>query len=407
MQKHVLVLNAGSSSLKFALVEPGSGERRLRGQVDRIGGTEPVLSYVAGEHGGALRETLAEATHDAALSAVFALLAREASDVPVLAVGHRVVHGGERFRAPVRLDDGVVAAIEAVSHLAPLHNPHCLHGIRAARRARPELLHVAVFDTAFHQTMPEYAYRYAVPESWYREHGVRRYGFHGTSHHFVAEAAARALEKGLGELCLITAHLGNGSSVTAVERGRSVENTMGMTPLSGVVMGTRSGDIDPGAVLFMAERLPGGAEEVERVLNRESGLSGLSGSTNDVRELLAAEARGDARAKLALEVFCYRLAAAIAALSVALTRLDALVFTGGIGENAGSLRRRTVARLRQLGLALDEARNDAPADTRVVRVDAGRGPAILIVKTDEEWMIAKATFELHGARENAAGTAQN
>jgi acetate kinase len=397
MQEHVLVLNAGSSSLKFALLEPASGDRRLRGQVDRIGGAEAVLTYVLGVDGASQRETLAENTHDAALAAVFALLAREASELRVLAVGHRVVHGGERFRAPVRLDDGVVAAIEAVSHLAPLHNPHCLHGIRAARRARPDLPHVAVFDTAFHQTMPEHAYRYAVPESWYRDHGVRRYGFHGTSHHFVAEAAARALGKEPAELCLITAHLGNGSSVTAVERGRSVENTMGMTPLSGVVMGTRSGDIDPGAVLFMAERLPGGVDEVDRVLNRESGLRGLSGVTNDVRELLDAEARGDARAKLALEVFCYRLAAAIAALSVALPALDALVFTGGIGENASSLRRRTVARLRQLGLELDHASNDAPQPLRAARIDAGRGPAILVVKTDEEWMIAKAAFELRGA----------
>jgi acetate kinase len=401
MQKHVLVLNAGSSSLKFALVEPDSGARRLRGQVDRIGGREPALSYAVGERQE--REPLAESTHEAALAAVFGLLRREAADVDVLAVGHRVVHGGERFHAPASIDDDVVAAIEAVSHLAPLHNPHCLRGIRAARRARPELLHVAVFDTAFHQTMPEHAYRYAVPESWYREHGVRRYGFHGTSHDFVAREAARELGRELGQLCLVTAHLGNGSSVTAVDGGRSVENTMGMTPLSGVVMGTRSGDIDPGAVLFMAQRLPGGVEEVDRVLNRESGLRGLSGVTNDVRELLAAEARGDARAQLALDVFCYRLAGAIAALCVALPRLDALVFTGGIGENASSLRRRTVARLRPLGLELDAAANEAPpAVARTAIIDAGRGPRVLVVKTDEEWMIAKATFDLHVQRGGAS-----
>jgi len=396
MHKHVLVLNSGSSSLKFALVEPLSGERRLRGQVDRIGAHEPSLWFQAAEDGARTELPVDGSTHDSALRAVFALLGRESAGVPVLAVGHRVVHGGERFRAPVLIDDDVIRAIESVSHLAPLHNPHGLHGIRAAMRERPELAHVAVFDTAFHQTMPEHAYRYAVPESWYREHGVRRYGFHGTSHHFVAEAAARALGSELSELGLVTAHLGNGSSVTAVERGQSVDNTMGMTPLSGVVMGTRSGDIDPGAVLFMAERLPGGAAEVERVLNRESGLRGLSGFSNDVRELLEAEERGDARAVLALDVFCYRLASAIAALSVALSRLDALVFTGGIGENASSLRRRTVERLGALGFELDPGKNAERRSERAYRIDSGRGPRVLVVKTDEEWMIAKATLALAG-----------
>jgi acetate kinase len=305
-----------------------------------------------------------------------------------------VVHGGERFREPVLVDEEVIAAIEGVSHLAPLHNPHGLLGIRAAMRARPELAHVAVFDTAFHHTMPEHAYRYAVPESWYREHGVRRYGFHGTSHHFVAEQAARTLGREPKELCLVTAHLGNGSSVTAVDRGRSVDNTMGMTPLSGVVMGTRSGDIDPGAVLFMAGRLTGGVEAVEHALNRESGLRGLSGFSNDVRELLAAEGEGNERAKLALEVFCYRLASAIAGLTVALPRLDALVFTGGIGENALSIRRRTVQRLGPLGLELDDRANEAPTKSRAFAIDSGRGPRILVIATDEEWMIAKVTAKL-------------
>jgi acetate kinase len=396
MSKHVLVLNAGSSSLKFAVIEPDSGVRRLRGQVDRVGGSETTLSYEgapgAGIEGG--QTLLDENSHDAALRAVFALLGRELADLPVHAVGHRVVHGGERFREPVVVDDEVLLAIESVSHLAPLHNPHGLLGIRAARRARPALAHVAVFDTAFHASMPEHAYRYAVPEAWYREHGVRRYGFHGTSHHFVAEAAAAALGADVSELGLVTAHLGNGSSVTAVERGRSVDNSMGMTPLSGVVMGTRSGDIDPGAVLFMAERLEGGVTAVEHALNRESGLRGLSGFSNDVRELLAAEANGDARAKLALDVFCYRLAGSIAALSIALSRFDALVFTGGIGENATSIRKRTVARLGVLGLSLDDAANSAPLSGRARRIDAGHGPRVVVVATDEEWMIAKMTAAL-------------
>ena len=392
--KHVLVLNSGSSSLKFALIEPVSGARRLRGQVDRVGTDEPELFYEAhGSSSASGRGPVDGSTHEAALHALFQLLGRDFSDVPLLAVGHRVVHGGEAFRQPTVIDDEVVRGIEAVSHLAPLHNPHCLTGIRAARKARPDLAHVAVFDTAFHATMPEHAYRYAIPESWYREHGVRRYGFHGTSHRFVTEAAARELGSPKDELCLVTAHLGNGSSVTAVDRGRSVENTMGMTPLSGVVMGTRSGDIDPGAVLFMAGRLDGGVDAVERALNRESGLLGLSGFSNDVRELLSAEAAGNERARLALEVYCYRLAAAIAALSVALPRLDALVFTGGIGENAASVRRRTVERLRPLGFELDAAANAGPR-SGILRIDAGRGPKILVIPTDEEWMIAKAVAAL-------------
>ncbi|HEY3500786.1 MAG TPA: acetate kinase [Polyangiaceae bacterium] len=393
--KHVLVLNSGSSSLKFALIEPVSGARRLRGQVDRVGTEAPELVYElrAGGEARSGHSTLNGSTHEAALEGLFELLQREVAGVPLSAVGHRVVHGGERFREPVVVDDDVVRAIESVSHLAPLHNPHCLTGIRAARSARPDLSHVAVFDTAFHQTMPEHAFRYAIPEAWYREHGVRRYGFHGTSHQFVTEAAARSLGGSVSELCLLSAHLGNGSSVTAVDRGRSVENTMGLTPLSGLVMGTRSGDIDPGAVLFMAGRLEGGVEAVEHALNRESGLRGLSGFSNDVRELLAAEAAGNERARLALEVYCYRLAAAIAQLSVALPRLDALVFTGGIGENAVLVRSRTVERLRPLGFELDPAANAGPREG-TLRIDAGRGPKILVIPTDEEWMIAKTVAAL-------------
>jgi acetate kinase len=246
--------------------------------------------------------------------------------------------------------------------------------------------------------MPEHAYRYAVPEPWYREHGVRRYGFHGTSHDFVAGEAARTLGVDPSELCLVTAHLGNGSSVTAVDRGKSVDTTMGMTPLAGVVMGTRSGDIDPGAVLFMAERLEGGVEAVEHALNRESGLLGLSLVSNDVRELLALEAEGNARARLALDVFCYRLAGAIAQMAVALPRLDALVFTGGIGENAALLRRRTVERLRPLGLELDPRANESAEKSRAFRIDAGKGPRILVIATDEEWMIAQMTAKLRAER---------
>ncbi|MFC6749710.1 acetate kinase [Deinococcus aquaticus] len=319
------------------------------------------------------------------------------------AVGHRVVHGGERFSEPALITPEVLDAVRACVPLAPLHNPANIAGIEAARAAFPHLPQVAVFDTAFHQSMPEVAFRYAVPEAWYRQHGVRRYGFHGTSHAFVAAEAAQVLGRPLAELNLVTAHLGNGCSVCAVAGGRSVDTSMGLTPLEGLVMGTRSGDVDPGLHDFIARQAGLSLSEVTAALNRESGLLGLSSLSNDMRELEEAAARGHAGARLAVEAFVYRLAKQMAGMAVALGRVDALVFTGGIGENSAAVRGAVLARLGVLGAAVDPALN-----ARAVRGESGlispEGslPA-LVVNTNEELMIARQTQDVLAGQAQGQG----
>src|ERR1700722_6334446 len=327
----VLVLNSGSSSVKFALVLPGSGERLMAGIGERLGTPEALLR-VQWFPAAAVTERLPGASHQAVVARALDHLAEAGpSGAHLLGAGHRVVHGGERFTASIRVDDAVIAAVRSFSHLAPLHNPANLAGIEAVRAVLPGLPQVAVFDTAFHQTMPPHAFRYAVPEKWYTEHGVRRYGFHGISHRFVSEQAAVVLGRPPSGLRLVTAHLGNGCSATAVRDGVSVETTMGLTPLDGLVMGTRSGDVDPGLLGYLAGRTGMGVDELTRALNTDSGLLGLAGAGSDMRTIEAAAAAGDERAQLALGVFVHRLAKAIAGLVIGLERLDALIFTGGIG----------------------------------------------------------------------------
>jgi len=388
----VLVVNCGSSSLKFALVDPNDGHRTLGGLVDRIGTPEASLRT----RGVVDRElAVGGVDHDAALDHVLTVLRGAGLDAHVDAVGHRVVHGGERFTAATMIDAEVETALEALADLAPLHNPANLLGIRAARRAFSRLPHVAVFDTAFHQTMAAEAYRYAVPEAWYREHGVRRYGFHGTSHRYVAEEAARRLGHPLASLALLTAHLGNGCSASAIVRGHSVDTTMGLTPLGGVVMGTRSGDIDPSILGHVAGRSSTSLADMLDTLNRKSGLLGLSGVSNDMRTILRARDEGHAGATLAVAVFCHRLAASLLGLCASLPRLDALVFTGGIGEHAAAIRAEVVSRLWPLGLRIDELRNETGGDA-IGRIDPDQGPAILVIPTDEELMIARDTRDVVG-----------
>jgi acetate kinase len=305
-----------------------------------------------------------------------------------------VVHGGEAFTSSELIDSAVLTRIEALAGLAPLHQPFNLLGIRAMQALFPALPQVAVFDTAFHQTMPERAYLYAVPQALYREHGVRRYGFHGISHRYVAGEAARVLGLDPARCALITAHLGNGCSATAIEDGRSVDTSMGLSPLEGLVMGTRSGDVDPGLHEFLAERLNLDVAGVTALLNRESGLLGLSELSNDMRRLTEAAKRGHQRAALAVEIFCYRLAKHLAALVVPLGRLDALVFTGGIGENAVGVRARVVALLEHLGLRLDGDRNaDHGAGSGGV-ITSDDPPVAAVVATDEELLIASDTAAL-------------
>jgi acetate kinase len=381
----VLVLNSGSSSVKYALVDPDTGERPLSGQAENIGAA-----------GGSY--------HDA-LSRILGHL-DDQGHVDLAGAGHRVVHGGERFSDSVLVDDEVLDAIRSFSRLAPLHNPANLAGIEAVAQVRPGLPQVAVFDTAFHQTMPPAAYRYAVPQEWYTRHAVRRYGFHGTSYRFVSERAATLLgHPSAGHpsghppaaLRLVVAHLGNGCSAAAISGGRSVDTTMGLTPMEGLVMGTRSGDVDPGLLGYLAEQTGRGAADLTDVLDTRSGLLGLSGTSNDMRTISEAAERGDERAGLALDVFVHRLAKAVAGLTASLGGLDALVFTAGIGENSVLVRSRVLARLGFLGLAEDPAANAAHGRTSGGRISIPGPVQALVVPTDEEFMIAHDTARLVGA----------
>jgi len=386
----VLVLNSGSSSVKFALLSAGTGERLMAGLGERLGTPEAVLR-VQQFPAAAVAERLPGGGHRAVVARVLDILAAAHPGADLLGAGHRVVHGGERFTSSIRVDDSVLAAVRSCSHLAPLHNPANLAGIEAVRSVLPDLPQVAVFDTAFHQTMPPRAFRYAVPEEWYTDHGVRRYGFHGISHRFVSEQAAAMLGRSPRELRLITAHLGNGCSATAVRDGVSVDTTMGLTPLEGLVMGTRSGDVDPGMLGYLAERTGMDAGQLIRALNVDSGLQGLSGVGNDMRAIEAAAAAGNERARLALEVFVHRLCKAIAGLVVELERLDALVFTGGIGENSAVVRGRVLSRLGFLGLAEDSEANAGHGRDTAGRVSLPGPVVALVVPTDEELLIARDT----------------
>jgi acetate kinase len=389
----VLVVNAGSSSLKYQVVDAVTGETAASGIVERIGGA------------GHLRHTSAGRTHErdvsvtdhaGALEAARAALREHGPDLDQLdlfAVGHRVVHGGARFSAPVIVDDQVLRAVGDLRALAPLHNPANLEGIRVARRLLPDIPHVAVFDTAFHQTLPEHAFTYAVPRSWSQEHGIRRYGFHGTSVSFVSREAARLLGRPLDGCRFIVLHLGNGASATAVDGGRSVDTSMGFTPLEGLVMGTRSGDVDPALVPHLHRHLGWAVADIERDLNRGSGLKGLAGE-NDFRELERRRAAGDEAAQLAFDVYCHRLRKYVGAYYAVLGGIDAVVFTGGVGENAATVRSAALTGLSGLGIEVDAERNDEAGGTaRVVSPD-GAAVAVLVVPTDEEREIATQTLEV-------------
>ncbi|MDX2004906.1 MAG: acetate kinase [Meiothermus sp.] len=384
-----LVLNCGSSSLKFALLDPDSGEVRLSGLAEKLLEDEPVITFRWGEQKET--RTLSAKGHAVAIGSILQELERRDLRAQVSAVGHRVVHGGEAFKSSVLVSPEVVAAIRACAPLAPLHNPANLLGLGSAQNAFPDLPHVAVFDTAFHQTMPAHAYRYAVPEDWYSRHGVRRYGFHGTSHAYVTRKAAEMLGLGLSHSCFISAHLGNGCSIAAVKDGQSLDTSMGLTPLEGLVMGTRSGDLDPNIHQFIAGVLGIGLDEVTDLLNKKSGLLGLSGLSNDMRELEGAAASGHAGAKLAIEVFCYRLAKYVAAMSVPLGRTDALIFTGGIGENSALVRAKVLGWLGVLGFRVDEAKNTATIRGQAGVITAPGSTVAMVVNTNEELMIAWET----------------
>ena len=385
----VLIINCGSSSVKFALIGVRHEALILSGLAERLGSPEALMTWKSGDERA--KRPLPDADLVTALHEMIGILP---PNVQVVAVGHRVVHGAEEFSRSVRIDETVLAAIEHCNDLAPLHNPANLAGIRAAQKVFPAIPQVAVFDTAFHQTLPEQAFLYPVPYDWYQTDRVRRYGFHGTSHRYVAGEAARRLGQPLESLGLITAHLGNGCSATAVEGGKSVDTTMGISPLEGLVMGTRSGDVDPSLHEYMSARRGWSLERIMRALNRESGLLGLSGVSNDMRTLVDAAAGGNGRAQLAIDVFAYRLAKSISGLSAALSRLDAIVFTGGIGEHSKVVRARTAEHLKVLGVALDPARNDTNGEPLTGRISRDGSLTCLVVPTNEELMIARETLSV-------------
>ena len=385
----VLVLNSGSSSVKYKLFDMEDESVSASGLVERIGEAEGTAHHrVRSEEGIRaldLRQSFTD--HRQAFEHLFSVLGNPG----LSAIGHRVVHGGERFQRPVLIDDEVVEAIRANIPLAPLHNPPNLLGIEIARELYSGIPQVAVFDTAFHQTLPEVAWRYAVPQGWYEKYRIRRYGFHGTSHAYVAREVSRCLGRSLETLNLITLHLGNGASITAIREGRSIDTSMGMTPLEGLMMGTRSGDLDP-SIIFYLQRVWGmDGRQLEHVLNHESGLKGICGS-NDMRAIHAAAEGGDSRARLAIDMFCYRLRKYIGAYLAVLGKVDALVFTGGIGENDARIRARVCDGLAFLGIRLDPDANAQVGPAGRPIHARGSEIAVYVIPTDEELEIARQTL---------------
>ncbi|GGR36449.1 acetate kinase [Streptomyces netropsis] len=396
----VLVLNSGSSSVKYQLLDMADGARLAVGLVERIGEETSRLAHTPLATGGAKREREQPiADHEAALRAVAGELAADGLglDSPELAaIGHRVVHGGKKFTEPTVITDEVTAEIERLIPVAPLHNPANITGIRVAQALRPDLPQVAVFDTAFHTTMPEAAARYAIDVETADAHRIRRYGFHGTSHAYVSRETAKLLGKDPSEVNVIVLHLGNGASASAVKGGRCVDTSMGLTPLEGLVMGTRSGDIDPAVISHLARNAGMSIDEIDSLLNKKSGLIGLCGD-NDMREIRRRIDAGDERAALAFDIYVHRLKKYIGAYYAVLGKVDAVAFTAGVGENAAPVREAAVAGLEELGLAVDADLNAVRGDeARLISPEYAR-VAVAVVPTDEELEIATQTYALVSA----------
>lgn len=386
----LLVINCGSSSVKFSLFSSARKEL-VSGLAERLGSEEACLSIK--DEGGKAQLSLPRAGHEEAIRALLEQLSERGALGTLAAVGHRVVHGGEYFDASVRIDEDVLDKITRCNHLAPLHNPANVLGIQLLRQFFPDLPQVATFDTAFHQTLPEHAFIYGLPYEYYEKFGVRRYGFHGTSHQFVSNEAVKRLQLDPNNHGVLCAHLGNGCSATAVRNGKSIDTSMGLTPLEGLVMGTRSGDVDPSVHQFLAAQLKVDLAEITSILNSKSGLLGISGVSNDMRTLCDEANRGHVRAELAINVFCYRLAKTLGALAIPLGRLDALVFTGGIGENAALIREKTLSYLSLLGFVVDAALNAKNGDVLGV-ITGDKSPPAIVIATQEEWMIANDALNL-------------
>jgi acetate kinase len=389
MDQYVLVLNCGSSSIKFAIIDPKTGLAPLHGLAENIGTASSSLNftYRNQQHNAKIADN---ADHQQAL-AVIAKTLKQFSHLgkQIVSVGHRVVHGGEKFTHSTLINEQVKQAIQQTSLMAPLHNPANLAGISSAQTLFPHLPHVAVFDTAFFQTMPKHAYLYALPYELYQQHNIRRYGFHGTSHYYVAHEAAKALKKALENCNLITAHLGNGCSMAAIRQGKAIDTSLGFTPLEGLVMGTRCGDIDPSLPTYLIEQLGYSASKVSELLNKASGLLGISKLSNDCRTLEQQANEGNQQAKLALDIFIYRLVKYIGAYLAVVGPLDALVFTGGIGENSAYIRENTINQLQHLGFELDVDKNLEMRFGQSGLISHTGSKPIFAIATNEEWVIAK------------------
>lgn len=401
----VLVLNCGSSSVKYQLVETtlemirSNTDRAIsRGSVERIGTASAIHTYRS-ERSEKVSEVQEILEHGVAIAEIIRSLTNPergviAKSAEIDAVGHRVVHGGERFARSVLITPDVIHEIEECSELAPLHNPHNLRGYHAAKKILPHVPHAAVFDTAYHQTMPPEAFLYGLPHVLYTRHAIRRYGFHGTSHRFVGWRSQTILGRPREETRLITCHLGNGASVCAIDHGRSVETSMGFTPLEGLIMGSRCGDVDPSVIFYVMHKEELSEHQATTLMNKHSGLFGISGVSNDMREVLAEEAKGNERARLAVNMFCYRLKKYVAAYAAVMGGADAVIFTGGIGENAPAVRARSVAGLDFMGIRVDEGRNAAGVGREAEISPDGAATKVLVIPTNEELIIARDALRL-------------
>ena len=401
----ILTLNCGSSSVKYSVWDPDTGAFTCRGIVERVGTDRTKLTHKAGDQRQVIERGCAD--HTAAVQLVIEVLT-EGDDSPladlaaIRAVGHRVVHGGEAFARSAQVTPELIAAVEDVAALAPLHNPPNLSGIKAAQGLLPDVPHVAVFDTAFHQTMEPSAYTYALPREWYEKYGVRRYGFHGTSHLYVAHRAAKLLGRPLSDLKIVTLHVGNGASAAAVDGGRSVDTSMGLTPLEGLVMGTRCGWIDPAIPLTVMQREDLSVAQMDKLLNKHSGVKGLTGRFTDRRDVLAAAAEGDEHCRTALAVEARSLKKTIGAYAAAMGGLDCVVFTAGVGENATAIRAMSLEGLAFMGIHLDTARNQATAGGAEGFITTDDSPvAVAVIPTNEELVIAEDTLAICEGRFDA------
>ncbi len=394
----ILALNCGSSSVKFQIFDRGSKESIAKGMVDRIGQVTSKISCSTLKKGDIKVPSKKISSHKEALAVIIDLLCHAehgviSSPEDIKAVGHRVVHGGDKFSRSQEITKEVLDAIKELQDIAPLHNPPNIAGIEAAKEHFPNVPHIAVFDTAFHQTMPEHSYMYAVPYDWYTKYGVRRYGFHGPSHYYVSRRAIKLLRKKNSKI--ITLHIGNGVSITAIKDGKSVDTSMGFTPLEGAIMGTRSGDVDPAVLCYIMQKEGRSAKEVENILNKQSGLLGITGDLFDRRDIIQKAKEGDARAKLAIDMEVYRLKKYLGAYAAALGGLDAIVFTAGVGENSPLIREKACAGLVGFGLKLDPAKNKKAVGGVEADISVNRSRIrIYVIPTNEELVFVEEVLKL-------------